>query len=627
MTIQDETNYSLKGKQVKDIANRITANHDAIGDIGGELASKQDALSQAQLDAVNSGIDSTKVGQIATNATDIDSIEGKIPAQATSSNQLADKDFVNSSVATNTANYISNNGEPFTSLAQLEAYSGDLSNNDYAFVVGTDSAGNTTYTRYKYVADTQEWAEEYVLNNSSFTANQWAAINSGITSGDVTKLSGIEAGAEVNAIDSISVNGTAVTPDANKNVDLTIDEGIKTLTTADYNYPETGTKTAVAIHLLSAGIYQLGEKNVAVRLGGENYVFAKDSMFYVLTDRNNSYKGVLYWGNTNRGVEMKLYTNTGSDYPIPNPSDANILQGYHTVDNLTSTSPRRPLSANQGRGLKGLIDSIAIRGAGAPTTSTVGTVGQLYEDGTNGDLYQLKSIDITVTPNTYNWEKFVTRTDVNIVQNTGASTTDIMSQNATTKLVYSDFDGTSRQCICIGLGAISAPPSGYSAIAIGTSSRTSSYNSIAIGSDANATSSSSGGYGIAIGYRAETPTAGNAIAIGAGDNISSHKTTASGARSIAIGPQAHALHDNSIALGAGAETSAIGEVNIGSGSSPYGYNNSAYRLLSGVYDPQSAHDAATKGYVDSVTPVITMSSTDPGEGVALDANHFIAYYE
>lgn len=112
-----------------------------------------------------------------------------IPEQATPQNQLADKNFVNSSVATNTANYISDNGQPFQSVADLEAYTGTLTNNDYAFVVGTDSAGNTTYTRYKYNATTQTWAAEFVLNNSSFTAAQWAAISSGITALLVQKLS------------------------------------------------------------------------------------------------------------------------------------------------------------------------------------------------------------------------------------------------------------------------------------------------------------------------------------------------------------------------------------------------------------------------------------------------------
>ena len=99
-------------------------------------------------------------------------------------------DFVNSSIATNTANYISNNGEPFTSVEQLEAYSGPVTNNDYAFVTGIDSEGNTYYDRYKATVSgsTVTWALEYRLNNSSFTAAQWSAINSGITSVLVAKI-------------------------------------------------------------------------------------------------------------------------------------------------------------------------------------------------------------------------------------------------------------------------------------------------------------------------------------------------------------------------------------------------------------------------------------------------------
>ena len=99
-------------------------------------------------------------------------------------------EFVNSSIETNTANYISNNGEPFTSVEQLEAYSGPVTNNDYAFVTGTDSEGNTYYDRYKATVsgETVTWALEYRLNNSSFTAAQWSAINSGITSALVAKI-------------------------------------------------------------------------------------------------------------------------------------------------------------------------------------------------------------------------------------------------------------------------------------------------------------------------------------------------------------------------------------------------------------------------------------------------------
>lgn len=99
--------------------------------------------------------------------------------------------FVNSSVATNTANFKGT----YNSLAELQAVT-DATNNDYAFVMGTDAAGNTYFDRYKY--NGSEWAFEYELNNSSFTATQWATIQSGLTAADKTKLSGIEAGAEVN---------------------------------------------------------------------------------------------------------------------------------------------------------------------------------------------------------------------------------------------------------------------------------------------------------------------------------------------------------------------------------------------------------------------------------------------
>ena len=83
----------------------------------------------------------------------------------------------------------------------------------------------------------------------------------------------------------------------------------------------------------------------------------------------------------------------------------------------------------------------------------------------------------------------------------------------------------------------------------------------------------------------------------------------------------------SVALGydSGRNINANGMVDVGLRStSTLGYNNGPYRLVTGLYDPQGAHDAATKGYVDGM---ITMTDTDPGEGVALDAGKFIAVYD
>ena len=92
--------------------------------------------------------------------------------------------YVNSSVATNTANFIGT----FASVDELEAYTGDVTNNDYAFVVSVDADGNTVYKRYKYNAENETWNFEYDLNNSSYTAAEWATIQSGLTAQDKTNL-------------------------------------------------------------------------------------------------------------------------------------------------------------------------------------------------------------------------------------------------------------------------------------------------------------------------------------------------------------------------------------------------------------------------------------------------------
>lgn len=150
----------------------------------------QNKVVKAALDVINAVIPAgaSASDKLALESS-VDAIDAKIPTQASAQNQLADKDFVNSSIGTNTANYISDNGDPFTSVAALEAYSGIVTNNDYAFVTGTDAAGNVYYDRYKATVSgaSVSWAKEYRLNNSSFTAAQWAAISSGITAAKVAQ--------------------------------------------------------------------------------------------------------------------------------------------------------------------------------------------------------------------------------------------------------------------------------------------------------------------------------------------------------------------------------------------------------------------------------------------------------
>ena len=147
------------------------------------------------------------------NADDIDAIEEKIPAAASDQNQLADKQFVNSSIATNTATFRgAYNLVSDLSLTTAATHSqigtalaGEIStadNNDYAFVqIPTSDATPTVIARVdRYKFDGTDWSFEYSLNNSGFTAAQWDAINSAITSGLVTKLTNLPTNAELEAL-------------------------------------------------------------------------------------------------------------------------------------------------------------------------------------------------------------------------------------------------------------------------------------------------------------------------------------------------------------------------------------------------------------------------------------------
>ena len=148
-----------------------------------------------------------------TNAADIDTIEGKIPSDASAQNKLASEQYVNSSVATNTATfkgaYNLVTDLSLTTAATREQIAAALAgaitqadNNDYAFVqIPTADATPTeiaSVERYKF--NGVVWAFEYALNNSGFTSAQWNALNSGITSGLVTKLTALPTNAELTTL-------------------------------------------------------------------------------------------------------------------------------------------------------------------------------------------------------------------------------------------------------------------------------------------------------------------------------------------------------------------------------------------------------------------------------------------
>ena len=111
--------------------------------------------------------------------------------------------FVNSSVSTNTATFLGNFSledlgltYPATEVQIASALNshtwptGYPTNNDYVYVEirNPQSSIYDKVQRYKYRAGVASWGYEYTLNNSSFTAEELAAIDSGVTSHDVTNL-------------------------------------------------------------------------------------------------------------------------------------------------------------------------------------------------------------------------------------------------------------------------------------------------------------------------------------------------------------------------------------------------------------------------------------------------------
>lgn len=140
----------------------------------------------------------------------VDAIQALIPSQATESNQLADKDFVNSSIATSTATFrgsfnlvadlsLSVGATHAQIATALGTHIATADNNDYAFVLIPTSDATPTeiaaVERYKF--NGTAWAFEYALNNSGFNAAQWAAVNSGITALLVAKLQALPTASEL----------------------------------------------------------------------------------------------------------------------------------------------------------------------------------------------------------------------------------------------------------------------------------------------------------------------------------------------------------------------------------------------------------------------------------------------
>lgn len=241
--------------------------------------------------------------------------------------------------------------------------------------------------------------------------------------------------------------------------------------------------------------------------------------------------------------------------------------------------------------------------AGSNVTITNGVISATdttYSDFTGTDGTSAGTAGLVPAPTTSDTDKFLKSdgtwataggggSSVNVVQTIGSSTTDVMSQNAVSRSIYTKT-GT-NEYYAIGIRGSSGIDSsaGASSIAIGDGAISRSDNSVSVG--AGTIIYAAGSYSTAIGSTART------------DGHS---------RAVAIGNASNAAYNNSVAIGTNAVTTAEGQVNVGAGTSGRGYNNTNYRTIAGVHDGQDNHDAAT---VAQGNKLMTAAPTTSDAGV------------
>lgn len=162
-----------------------------------------DLTTTAQQNAINSGITSALVSQIGTNQTNINTINSKIPAEATRTNKLADKQYVDNAIQTNSAHFRGNWATWANVPTDVNNYPADDDGvktptvNDYMVVQNaSDYTGETlegawqfTYTGTWATNGKAGWLPRFQINENPLTPSQQAALDSGITSSLVAQIS------------------------------------------------------------------------------------------------------------------------------------------------------------------------------------------------------------------------------------------------------------------------------------------------------------------------------------------------------------------------------------------------------------------------------------------------------
>ena len=142
------------------------------------------------------------------------------------------------------------------------------------------------------------------------------------TTAEKTKLAGVEADADVNIIETVKVNNTPLTPDANKAVNVSVPTDVSQLNN-DSNY-QTGDEVASAISEAIAGVTQIRFEIVQelpqTGVNGVIYLIQ-----YAQTPEGNVYQEWIWLSNVNK------YETLGSTNQID-------LTNYVTFDDLVAVT-------------------------------------------------------------------------------------------------------------------------------------------------------------------------------------------------------------------------------------------------------------------------------------------------
>lgn len=253
---------------------------------------------------------------------ELDGINAKIPAQASATNQLADKDFVNSSIENVAAYYITKDaaGNPFATKAELDAatvfYSGGQirvpTRNDYTVVLHDESkeieeTGEQPTTRYLYY---NGWNYQYIVNDSGLTADQWKAVNSGATAEIIESVANKQD--KLTAGDRISIDSDNVISADEQVFIVTADFNTTdmTISNASHTFAEISTAyDAGKVVLLRAGSY--GFEATARDKNGVIFTAPAGLVTYIAVVRNTD----VWTANEARKVNEITDSATNTQYP------------------------------------------------------------------------------------------------------------------------------------------------------------------------------------------------------------------------------------------------------------------------------------------------------------------------